>query len=118
MEKSAPSNFLQQARKYCTTPIPLCGKSEKTDTRRYTFRLMDYLELVDWTGRQCREDKRGHIESREPDILSRLGFGVAEWLDTYTKVEKGTIIGTESSIKGALPLLGWKRLCGYRIPAS
>ena len=25
------------------------------------FRLADYLELVDWTGRQIREDKRGQL---------------------------------------------------------
>jgi hypothetical protein len=25
------------------------------------FRLTDYLELVDWTGRMLRDDKRGSI---------------------------------------------------------
>jgi len=37
------------------------------------FSLNDYLELVDWTGRQIREDKRGHIDSDTPPILQRLG---------------------------------------------
>ncbi|SKA70102.1 hypothetical protein SAMN02745132_04536 [Enterovibrio nigricans DSM 22720] len=82
------------------------------------FRLMEYLELVDWTGRQCREDKRGHIDSREPAILNRLGFDSVEWLNAYAHVEKGTLIGTKSSIIEALPLLGRKRLCGFRLPAS
>ena len=36
------------------------------------FRLVDYLELVDWTGRQIREDKRGPIDSDLPCILERL----------------------------------------------
>lgn len=79
---------------------------------------MDYLELVDLAGRQCREDKRGHIDNRMPAILNRLGFDFVEWLDAYKHAEKGTLIGTESSIKDALPLLGRKRLCGCRIPAS
>ncbi|MEZ8146123.1 alpha-amylase family glycosyl hydrolase, partial [Enterovibrio norvegicus] len=70
------------------------------------------------TGRQCREDKRGQIDSRTPEILNRLGFDSAEWLDVYKHAEKGTLIGTESSIKGALSLLGRKRLCGFRLPAS
>jgi len=36
------------------------------------FTLSDYLELVDWSGRIIREDKKGHIPEHLPDILQRL----------------------------------------------
>jgi hypothetical protein len=38
------------------------------------FRLKDYVELVDWTGRIIREDKRGHIASDLPPIIKRMGL--------------------------------------------
>ena len=38
------------------------------------FAFEDYLELVDWTGRAIRSDKRGHIVGRQPKILDRLGI--------------------------------------------
>jgi REP element-mobilizing transposase RayT len=44
------------------------------------FRLSDYLELVDWTGRAIREDKRGHIPNDLPPILVRLNIDPAHWL--------------------------------------
>ncbi|MGF1769600.1 transposase [Enterovibrio makurazakiensis] len=98
--------------------FPFVGNPREDMPDGLPFRLMDYLELVVWTGRQSREDKRGYIDSQEPEILNRLGFDSAEWLDTYMHAEKGCMIGTESSIKVALPLLGRKRLSGFRIPAS
>lgn len=36
------------------------------------FRLTVYIELVEWTGRQMREDKRGYILQNLPPILERL----------------------------------------------
>ena len=44
------------------------------------MRLTDYLELLDWTGRQVREDKRGHIDHEYPPILERLDIGADDWL--------------------------------------
>ncbi|MBE1277793.1 transposase [Enterovibrio baiacu] len=98
--------------------FPFAGNPREPMPEGLPFRLMDYLELVDWTGRQSREDKRGKIDTRTPEILNRLGFDSDEWLDIYAQVEKGTLVGTETSIKDALPLLGRKRLCGLRIPVS
>ncbi len=98
--------------------FPFAGNPREPMPEGLPFRLMDYLELVDWTGRQSREDKRGKIDGRTPEILNRLGFDSDEWLDIYAQVEKGTLVGTETSIKDALPLLGRKRLCGFRIPVS
>jgi putative transposase len=43
------------------------------------FDEKDYLELVDWTGRIIREDKRGAIAADMPGILTRLGMEQKEW---------------------------------------
>ncbi len=44
------------------------------------FCIMDYLELIDWTGRTIREDKRGAIPSHISPILNRLGVNEKEWV--------------------------------------
>jgi REP element-mobilizing transposase RayT len=40
-----------------------------------------YLQLLDWTGRQLRKDKRGVIPAELSDILSRLDIEPSQWLD-------------------------------------
>lgn len=44
------------------------------------FRLMDYLELVDSTGRAVRDDKRGAISAHAAGVLDRLGIDEKTWL--------------------------------------
>lgn len=44
------------------------------------IRLMDYLELVDATGRALRADKRGAINGAAAGILARLGIDERAWL--------------------------------------
>ena len=44
------------------------------------YRLTDYVELVDWTGRQIRPDKRGSIDVQLPCILQRLAIEKDHWL--------------------------------------
>ncbi len=46
--------------------------------------LDDYLQLVDWTGRQIRRDKRGAIPSELAPILDRLQVDAGSWLDSVT----------------------------------
>ncbi|WP_163392974.1 transposase [Enterovibrio norvegicus] len=82
------------------------------------FRLIDYLELVDWTGRQVRDDKRGQISSTLPPLLERLGIEPALWLKTASNIEVGNMVGSETSIKAALPLLQRQRASGLRLPDS
>ncbi|MFT6926235.1 MAG: hypothetical protein ACJAZP_001845, partial [Psychromonas sp.] len=45
------------------------------------YALIDYLELVDWTGRVIREDKRGAISNQIPSLLSTLGLESDTWLE-------------------------------------
>jgi len=52
------------------------------------FLLDDYLELVDWTGRILRDDKRGAIDDKLPFILDRLEFDSLAWSTLTTEFEK------------------------------
>ena len=44
--------------------------------------LDEYLELLDWTGRQIRTGKRGAIPAALLPILDRLRINAEAWVDT------------------------------------
>ncbi|CZF82791.1 hypothetical protein GCE9029_03443 [Grimontia celer] len=94
------------------------GYPRKDQPEGIPFRLLDYLELVDWTGRQVRDDKRGQIDSTLPPLLERLGFEPKQWLKTASYIEVGNMVGSETSVKAALPLLDRQRASGIRLPDS
>ena len=54
------------------------------------FKLKDYLELVEWTGRAITENKRGYIPSGTPPILARLRMQATPVLEYLSKHEKHT----------------------------
>jgi REP element-mobilizing transposase RayT len=43
------------------------------------YSLVDYLQLLDWTGRAIRSDKPGYIDSSLPSILARLSMDPEVW---------------------------------------
>jgi REP element-mobilizing transposase RayT len=51
------------------------------------FTYRDYLELVDWTGRIIRTDKRSYIDNELPPILSRLQIAPDQWHLNATQFE-------------------------------
>jgi hypothetical protein len=75
------------------------------------FKLKDYLELVDWTGRIIREDKRGHIDNTQPHILSRLNLNVEAWKILTTEFESHfqCWVGSEQIVKRVCEGRGYKR---------
>jgi len=48
------------------TLFPFVGNPRKEMPTGLPFRLNDYLELVDWSGRIIREDKKGAIDKLRP----------------------------------------------------
>ncbi len=52
------------------------------------FGLKDYLELVDWAGREIKLGKRGYIPANTPPLLARLGMDAAPVLDYLSRTEK------------------------------
>ncbi|MCG8614011.1 MAG: hypothetical protein MI864_26155, partial [Pseudomonadales bacterium] len=67
--------------------LPFVGNSRKDQPDGLQFTLQDYLELVDWTGRIQREDKRGSISTTLPPILQRLNINEAQWMQLTGKME-------------------------------
>ena len=65
------------------------------------FVLRDYLELVDWTGRILREDKRGKICAALPPILERLTLDQESWHILTTEFERmfGQWVGSEHIVR-------------------
>ena len=73
----------------------------KDNEQALPFSLVDYIELIDWTGRAIREDKRGVIPEGAPPILSRLGLTASGWLKYVPDVEKRFThaVGSRDSLK-------------------
>jgi len=66
---------------------PFENRLVKEPQTRILFNFEEYLALVDWTGRIIRNDKRGHIASTLPPILSRLRISPEQWRINTTKFE-------------------------------
>jgi len=45
------------------------------------FDFFDYLELVDFTGRVIRDDKRGYIQAHLAPILARINIDAKKWFE-------------------------------------
>lgn len=94
--------------------FPFAGNPRQEMPAGLPFRLDDYLELVDWTGRQLREDKKGHIPESVPPILDRLAIDPQHWLYMSRRFEsrfKG-LVGTAFNLKAACQQLGYQRTVG------
>ena len=70
-----------------TALLPFTGNEHKDKAAGIAFCLKDYLTLVDETGRVIREDKRGAINAKTADILSRLHISDESWLKLTTNFE-------------------------------
>ena len=92
------------------------GYDHKDKSKGIPFRLMDYLELVDWIGRHIKQSK-GYIESTQPEILRRLTLPQQECLALCTQLEKKSTcwIGTTHRLHHAKASLNKKRMVALHI---
>ena len=81
------------------------------------FRLMDYLELVDSTGRAVRDDKRGAISAHAAGVLDRLGIDERAWLaHMRPKQQRQPIaLGALDKLKEYAQLTGRKWIAGQSL---
>lgn len=76
--------------------------------------VADYLEVIDWTARLTRADKRGAIDATEPPILHKLGLSEHQWntqvLGTETRYWRA--IGSAQSLIAKAAAIGQSWLKG------
>ena len=91
--------------------MPFVGNLRQPMPKGLIFNLIDYIELVDWTGRIIRDDKRGAINAATPPILQRLDISADHWLELSTKFESRFrgIAGSAESIKALCAHFGLTR---------
>ncbi|MDO3387091.1 hypothetical protein QWI17_14690 [Gilvimarinus sp. SDUM040013] len=104
-------------------PLPLAelipfsgGEHQHNQPNHLPFDLSDYLELVDWSGRAIRDDKRGAIDKALPNILERLGLPSKDWLDTCCNIEShfGRAIGPVAKVSELCESVNVKWMHGIR----
>ena len=79
-----------------------------------SLRTVDYLELVDWSGRMVREGKRGKIAAEAPPILIQLDLLERQWHAQMLSIESryGRAVGTVESLMTKARALGQRWLKG------
>ena len=61
------------------------SKLDPNSVNAIPIKLEDYLELVDWGGREIKHNKRGYIPADTPPILRRLNMDTGPVLDYLAK---------------------------------
>jgi REP element-mobilizing transposase RayT len=60
--------------------VPLMSFRSEGVRKSIPFSFVNYLELVDWTGRSQRDDKKGSIDRKLPSIMHRLNLQPEAWV--------------------------------------
>jgi REP element-mobilizing transposase RayT len=95
--------------------LAFAGNSHQQNAEHHIpYHFIDYVELVEWTGRQLRDGKRGMIDQKQPPILARLGISEHCWLQNCQQLETvfHQVIGPISSLQQFCQKLGQRWLHG------
>lgn len=81
------------------------------------FTLEGYIDLVDWTGRVARQDKRGVISEETPAALQQLGLDSEQWLGLSLEIQQASLraIGSMETIQRYNHSLGKHWLSGQQV---
>ena len=71
---------LNAVRQQSQNLLPFAGNPRLHMPDGLPFKYTDYLELIEWTGRILRDDKKGAIPATTADILSRMNIDSKHWV--------------------------------------
>jgi len=97
-------------------PVEFVGNPRAGMPKGLPFKLTDYLELVDWSGRIIREGKRGYIDQSIPPILERLNIEPEHWgyLINHFESRFKSFVDTAFKLKQVCHSLGYQRTPGIK----
>lgn len=82
--------------------LPFAGDSHRSNNPEHIpYNIIEYIQLVDWTGRQIRNGKPGYIKDNIPPIFERLQINTSAWLHNCQHLEKTyhRVIGSSACLK-------------------
>ena len=116
---SAQKDLIAQAQEDVARDHWLCPIQDDPATHRRGFLEMDldhYLTLLDWSGRQVVEGKKGHIPAELEPMLRRLEIESGAWLASVQHFGSlfYRVTGTLGHLKEAAKRVGQKWFRGYK----
>ncbi|MGF1750478.1 transposase [Vibrio cionasavignyae] len=115
---SIKARIVALSKNLATAPClhPFIGNPTNEMLDGIPFRLIDYIDLVDWTARQFRKGKT-RMDDNQPPILARLGFNQRRWLSVCRTLEKprSTAIGSYAQAQSAKLALNKQRIQIYQL---
>ena len=84
--------------------LPFVGAEHQAKQAGIQFDFADYLELIDWTGRSIRDDKKGFIPATQPKLLQQIGVNAEAWLDN-----SNDFMEHYTNVSGK-----WSRMCSFQ----
>jgi len=96
--------------------FPFVGYPRTEMPKGLPFRLTDYLELVDLSGRILRDDNRGAIDAQASPILERLNMEPKLWAYLIQHFESRfkSLVGAAYKLKQVCQSLGYQRTPGLK----
>ena len=95
--------------------LPFAGDSHQSNNSEHIpYNLIEYIQLLEWTGRQVKAGKRGYVASEIPSIFERLKISTAAWLHNCEALEKTyyRVIGSAARLKEFCQALKQQRVLG------
>jgi len=116
IQKAQTAHSPNHSKQQVKTLLPIAGNPRKEMPKGLPFRLTDYIELVDISGRIIRKDKRGAIDPQLSPILERLNIETKHWEYLINNFESQfkSFVGTAFKLKQVCQSLGYKRTPGIR----
>ena len=99
LEKKPNNKRLQEEAELDSWLSPIFSTKNERGILEMTFK--EYLELLDWTGREIREGKRGAIPANLESILERLKLKSDNWVDSFKSFRQDfhTVAASEGTMR-------------------
>jgi REP element-mobilizing transposase RayT len=117
VEPRAPSQ-LEPEPSQCPALAPMADDPRGGASDRLPLSLVQYVALLEWTGRAARQDATGHITAPPPELLTRCGLAPDRWLDGVWGFGslRGSYVGHPSRLRQRASEVGRRWLKGQGSP--